>query len=139
MELTEHYARLERLYHAAACNQSLAPEMRIDDGRARVRIAVTPDMLHTMNGVHGAFYFKALDDAAFFAANSVVTDVFVLTVSFTVQFLRPVSEGALIAEGRLVKTGSLLFADSVLKDTDERQLARGAGVFARSRHSLPGV
>ncbi len=44
-------------------------------------------------------YFKALDDAAFFAANSVVEDVFVLTTNFNIQLLRTVTEGTLIATG----------------------------------------
>jgi acyl-coenzyme A thioesterase PaaI-like protein len=34
---------------------------------------------HSIHAVHGSVYFKALDDAAFFAVNSLVEDVFVLT------------------------------------------------------------
>jgi acyl-coenzyme A thioesterase PaaI-like protein len=45
-------------------------------------------------------YFKLLDDAAFFAVNSVVRDVFVLTVSFNIYLTRPVSAGELKASGR---------------------------------------
>lgn len=111
----------------------MRPELTVSDGGATVRLEIRPDMFHAMNAVHGAFYFKLLDDAAFFAANSVVTDTFVLTVSFNVQFLRPIAAGVLLAEGRLRKNGSLLFADSVLTDGDGSELARGAGVFARGR------
>src|SRR5688572_12355241 len=121
-----HFRLLERLYTAAPCNAALAPIMRIEHGRATVRFAIQPDMHHAMQGVHGAFYFKALDDAAFFAANSVVTDVFVLTVSFTVQFLRPIAEGEMIAEGVVVKAAKeLLFAESVVRDGAGRELGKG--------------
>ena len=133
---TDHYTRLEHAYRAAPCNESIRPTMTISQGSAVVRFDIRPEMFHAMRAVHGAFYFKALDDAAFFAANSVVTDVFVLTVSFTVQFLRPIADGVLIAEGRLVKEGTLLFAESVLTNADGRQLARGTGVFARGRQEI---
>jgi uncharacterized protein (TIGR00369 family) len=115
----------------------MQPELVIGEGRATVRLEIRPDMFHAMNAVHGAFYFKLLDDSAFFAANSVVTDTFVLTVSFNVQFLRPIASGMLIAEGRLRKNGNLLFADSTLADAAGSELARGAGVFARGRHVIP--
>lgn len=132
----DHYRRLEDAYHTAPCHSSMRPELAVGDGRATVRLEIRPDMFHAMNAVHGAFYFKLLDDAAFFAANSVVTDTFVLTVSFNVQFLRPIAAGVLLAEGCLRKNGNLLFADSVLTDGAGSELARGAGVFARSRHTI---
>src|SRR4029453_16160252 len=112
----DHYKRLEDAYRTAPCHRSMRPELAVGDGCATVRLEVRPDMFHAMNAVHGAFYFKLLDDAAFFAANSVVNDAFVLTVSFSLQFLRPIASGTLIAEGRLRKSGNLLFADSVLTD-----------------------
>jgi uncharacterized protein (TIGR00369 family) len=133
----QHYRRLEHAYHTAPCHRTMQPELVIGEGRATVRLEIRPDMFHAMNAVHGAFYFKLLDDAAFFAANSVVTDTFVLTVSFNVQFLRPIASGMLIAEGRLRKNGNLLFADSTLADAAGSELARGAGVFARGRHAIP--
>jgi uncharacterized protein (TIGR00369 family) len=133
-----HFRLLERLYAEAPCNKHLGPVLEVGEGHAVVRIPVTEGLFHAMHAVHGSYYFKALDDAAFFAVNSVVTDVFVLTVSFSVQFLRPASSGTLVAEGRLVKTGTLLFADAVLRDDAGRDLARGSGVFARSVHPIPG-
>jgi uncharacterized protein (TIGR00369 family) len=134
---TDHYRRLEDAYRSAPCHSSMRPELAVGDGCATVRLEVRRDMFHAMNAVHGAFYFKLLDDAAFFAANSVVTETFVLTVSFNVQFLRPIASGMLIAEGRLRKNGNLLFADSALTDAAGSELARGAGVFARGRHVIP--
>ena len=36
-------------------------------------------MFHTAGAAHGTLFFKMLDDAAFYAANSLVTDRFLLT------------------------------------------------------------
>ena len=57
---------------------------------------------HPLGAVHGSVTFKALDDAAFFAANSLIEDVFVLTTNFNLHFERPVSEGTIHAEGEVV-------------------------------------
>jgi acyl-coenzyme A thioesterase PaaI-like protein len=62
-----------------------------------------------------------------------VTDVLVLLVSFTVQFIAPVSHGVLMATGSIVhETGRLLFAQSELHDDSGRLLATGTGTFTRT-------
>ena len=82
-------------------------------------------------------YFRALDDAAFFAVNSQVREVLVLTVSFTVHFARPVTGGELRAVGRLVHgSGRLFLAEAELLDSGGQLLARGSGVFTRSAIAL---
>ena len=87
--------------------------------------------------MHGSVYFRALDDAAFFAANSRVTDVLVLTVSFTVHFVRPVEGGELRAAGRLLHGGGRLFlAEARLVDASDRLLGQGSGMFTRDRIPL---
>ena len=83
MASEEHYRKLERMYHGAAINEYFRPALRVRDGQAEVEIPIRPDFFHAAAAIHGSIYFKALDDAAFFAVNSVVEDVFVLTVSYT--------------------------------------------------------
>ncbi|MBW2257548.1 MAG: PaaI family thioesterase [Deltaproteobacteria bacterium] len=125
------------MYHQAPCNQAHAPRLAVGDEMATVVMDVAPDMHHAAGAVHGAFYFKLLDDAAYFAANSLVEDVFVLTASMHVEFLRPVVRGRLRAEGRVIKAGrTLSFAESNLFDEEGGLLARGSGTFARSRFPL---
>jgi hypothetical protein len=81
--------------------------------------------------------FRALDDAAFFAANSLVNDAFVLTVSFSIHFVRPVSTGVLHARGRVVHGGRRLFtAESHLFDDSGTLLGQGTGVFTKSAIAL---
>jgi len=137
----EHFRRLERMYLTRArINDYFRPAITIGDGEAEVRIEVDPKFFHAAGAVHGSVYFKAMDDAAFFAANSVVEEVFVLTTSFNIHLLRPVTEGTLIANGTLVsETKSLLIADAELTDETGRLLGRGTGSFMRSRMLLADV
>ena len=78
-----------------------------------------------------------LDDAAFFAVNSIVTDVFVYTVSFNIQLLRPASDGIIRSIGELkFKSTNLFIADSSLFDEKNRLIGRGSGNFMRSKIEL---
>lgn len=99
-----------------------------------------PDFYHAADAVHGSVYFKALDDAAFFAVNSLVQEYFVLTTAFNVYLLRPVTEGVLRAEGVVTSTSKNLYvADAVLYVGEHRQVGRGSGTFMRSKIRLDSV
>jgi len=137
MSDVEHYRKLERMYVAAPVSRWFGVSITIGDGQAEVRLPVRPEFLHAAQAVHGSVYFRVLDDAAFFAVNSRVPDVFVLTVSFTVHFARPVSEGELRAVGRVLHVGGRLFlAESDLLDAGGQLLGHGSGVFSRSSIAL---
>ena len=128
-----HHRALETMYLNARCNDVYDPTIAIDTGMAEITVDVGPQFHHAAHGVHGSVYFKMLDDAAFFAANSIVEDTFVLTASFNIELLRPVVEGTLRAVGELHKPGrTLLFAHATLFGPDGEELARGSGTFARS-------
>ena len=132
-----HHRKLEHLYAVAPITRWYGAAIRISDGEAWVSIALRPEFFHAANAVHGSVYFRALDDAAFFAANSRVTDVLVLTVSFNLHFTAPVREGEIRAHGRLVhEAGRLLVAESELRDDLGQLLAKGSGTFTRSRIPL---
>jgi len=140
MDREEHFRRLERMYAAAPTNRYYDPVLRIAEGTADLTIPVKPDFFHAAGAVHGSVYFKALDDSAFFAANSLVRDVFVLTVTFNVYFTRPIAEGELRATGTVVhRSINLIVADSIVLDSNGRQIARGSGTFMRSRIELSGL
>jgi len=132
-----HYAKLERMYVAAPVSQWYGATIAIAEGQAEVRIPTRAEFFHAAHAVHGSVYFRALDDAAFFAVNSRVRAVLVLTVSFTVHFARPVMDGELRAVGRLVhESGRLFLAEAELLDSGGQLLARGSGVFTRSAVAL---
>lgn len=133
----EHFRKLERMYLSAPINEYYKPVLSISEGQSQLVIPVRPCFFHAAGAVHGSVYFKALDDSAFFAVNSLVEDVFVLTVSFNVYLTRPVSEGVLEATGRVVSRSRRLFvAESVLVGSDGREIGRGSGSFMPSTIAL---
>jgi len=132
----EHYRKLERMYASAPINDFFRPVMQVSEGRAVISMKVRRDFFHAANAVHGALYFKALDDAAFFAVNSLVPDRFVLTVSLNAYLIRPISEGEVRAVGQVVHRSRRLFvAESQLFDSAGNEIARGSGTFVPS--SIP--
>ncbi|MFK7847307.1 MAG: PaaI family thioesterase [Rhodothermales bacterium] len=135
--MSSHFKKLENMYLSAPFNGLFSPEISVKEGEAEITYEIKPDYFHAAFAVHGAVYFKAMDDAAFFAVNSMVEDVFVLTVSFTTYLTRPVSEGFMRATGRIVHQSRRLFlAEAVVVDDKGRQIARGNGSFMRSTMPL---
>jgi len=133
----EHYRKLERMYASAPINEYFRPVLTVSEGAAEVLIPIRPDFFHAAKAVHGSIYFKALDDAAFFAVNSLVPDVFVLTVTYNIYLTRPVSEGTLRASGRVVNRSRQLFvAEAELMDDCGRPVGRGSGSFMKSTIAL---
>ena len=133
----EHFSRLERMYLAAPCNEYYRPRIKVGDGTAEVILPIGPQLFHSAGAAHGAVYFKGIDDAAFFAANSLVEDVFVLTVNLNVYLSRPVTAGELRAVGRVVtRTKSLITAEAILTNDAGAEVGRGTGLFALSRIAL---
>ena len=133
----EHFRRLERMYHSAPINQFFAPKLVVSEARAEVSIPVRREFFHAAHALHGSVYFKALDDAAFFAVNSLLEDRFALTVTFNVYLVRPVSEGTILATGRVVHRSKRLYvAESVLVDSAGVEIARGSGTFMVSSIAL---
>ena len=95
---------------------------------------------HAAGAAHGTSYFKMLDDAAFYAANSLVTDRFLLTTAFNLLFTKPLKEGPVVAEGRWVSGQRRVFvAEARLIDATGEEAARGTGTFMRSRIALAGL
>ncbi|WP_437906503.1 PaaI family thioesterase [Sorangium sp. So ce327] len=133
MPNADHYRRLERMFASAPVSQWQGASAEVSERRAVVTIPVKQEFFHAAQAVHGSLYFRALDDAAFFAVNSAVEDVFVLTVSFTIYFTRPITGGALRAEGRLTHSSSRLYiAESTLVNDEGKLLGQGSGTFMKS-------
>ncbi len=133
----QHYRKLERMYLAAPINAFYSPEITVSRGKTEITIPVKPEFFHAANAVHGSVYFKLLDDAAFFAVNSLIEDFFALTASFMTYLLRPISEGRMKATGKVVYAGSRSFiAESVVVDGEGKEIARGSGNFVTSKIKL---
>jgi len=85
-----HFVALQNMYLAAPISELYHPSIVISDSEATIEIEVSEQFFHSAGALHGSVYFKMLDDAAFFAANSLERHVFVLTTSFTTYLTRPV-------------------------------------------------
>lgn len=136
-----HWRALEGLYASAPVNQIFRSELHIlGEGHSRIDFEVDPNHFHAAGAAHGTLYFKMLDDAAFYAANTLVTDRFLLTTHFNLQFLRPIREGKLRAEGRWISgKRRVLVAEARLVDEDDEEIGRGTGTFMRSHIPLAGL
>ena len=138
-----HFRALERLYTSAPVNDLFKSRLEIvQQGQARLTFDVDESCYHAAGAAHGTIYFKMLDDAAFYAANTLVTDRFLLTTSFNLHFTKPVKMGQVVAEGRWISgRRRVLVAESRLVDEEGDEIGRGTGTFMRSRiplSSLPG-
>jgi uncharacterized protein (TIGR00369 family) len=138
-----HWRALEGLYASAPINGLFTSRLEIEEeGRARILFDIDPKWFHAAGAAHGTIYFKMLDDAAFYAANTLVTDRFLLTTSFNLLFSRPVRGGRVTAEGRWVSgRRRVLVAEARLIDEEGEEVGRGTGTFMRSQFalsSLPG-
>jgi len=134
-----HFRKLERMYLSAPVNNKLynGITITISDQKAELTLKIDDKFFHAANAIHGSVYFKMLDDAAFFAVNSIVKDVFVYTVSFNVQLLRPVSSGIIKSIGELkFKSENLFIADSMLLNETSKLVGRGSGNFMKSKIEL---
>ncbi|WP_109807939.1 PaaI family thioesterase [Sphingosinithalassobacter portus] len=136
-----HFRALESLYDAAPINQLFDSVLEIpESGIARIRFTIDSRFFHAAGAAHGTSYFKMLDDAAFYAANSLVTDRFLLTTAFNILLTKPLPEGPVIAEGRWVSGQRRVFvAESRLIDATGEEAARGTGTFMRSKIPLASL
>lgn len=136
-----HFRALEQLYARAPINRFFDSSLEIPElGVARIRFTLDERHFHAGGAAHGTGYFKMLDDAAFYACNSLVSDRFLLTTSFNLWFTRPLGQGPVVAEGRWVSGRRRVYvAEARLVDAGGEEAARGTGTFMRSRIPLAGL
>ncbi|MBQ4820009.1 PaaI family thioesterase [Aquimarina sp. MMG016] len=135
----EHYSKLEKMYLNANINTNLyeTTTVKISNGLAEVGLKISEKYFHALGAIHGSVYFKLLDDAAFFAVNSILEDVFVLTTSFNINIIRPADKGILTSIGKVkFKSRNLFVAESTIYNEDGKEIAFGTGNFAKSKIGL---
>jgi uncharacterized protein (TIGR00369 family) len=136
-----HFRALESLYRHAPVNRLFESTIEIaEPGFARIAFEISPDLYHAAGAAHGTLYFKMMDDAAFYACNSLVDDHFLLTTGFNLLFTRPLRAGRAVAEGRWVSGKRRMFvAEARLIDSAGKEAARGTGTFMRSHIPLSSL
>ena len=136
MNNNNHYQKLEEMYLKANINTDLyaSTTVNIKEGYSEVGLTISKNYFHALGAIHGSVYFKLLDDAAFWAVNSIVHDVFCLTTSFNIHNTKPVSSGKLLAKGTLkFKSKNIFFARSSLFNEKGDEIAFGTGSFCKSK------
>lgn len=129
-----HYKKLENMMHTSPFVSFTGARVKVKKGQAVITLPVTKKLFHAAGAMHGALYFLALDNACFFAANSLVEDVFVLTTSFTTYITRPVSEGVVTSIGKVVNQNRTQFiCEAILSAANDKEIARATGIFVRSK------
>ena len=139
MDVEKHFRRLEKMYLKSNVNQNLyeSTEVLIENKKATISIEISDKYFHALGAIHGSVYFKLLDDAAFFAANSVVTDKFLLTSNFNINLIRPANKGRITAIGELnFQSKNLFIATASLRNEQAKEIAFGTGHFMKSQIEL---
>ena len=136
-----HLRALEGLYRSAPINSLFESRLELPGaGRSVIRFAVGAESFHAAGAAHGTLYFKMMDDAAFYAANSMVSDRFLLTTAFNLHFTKPMRGGEAFAEGRWISGKRRVFvAEARIVDSTGEECARGTGTFLRSSIALSGL
>ena len=139
--LDAHLRALESLYTSAPINRLFESRLHLPEGgRSEIDFIVEPASFHAAQAAHGTLYFKMLDDAAFYAANALVSDRFLLTTAFNLHFTKPLKAGSARAEGRWISGRRRVFvAEARIVDSTGEECARGTGTFLRSHIALSGL
>ena len=131
----KHFQNLEKMYLKANVNTMIfdTTTCKFSDGYAEIGLNISEKYFHGLGAIHGSVYFKLLDDAAFFAANS-KSEYFILTTSFNLNFLKPVKKGKIKAIGKFKYTsGNSFIAESKLFNENGNKVALGTGKFLNSK------
>ncbi len=136
-----HWRALEGLYASAPINALFTSRLTITAaGVSRIAFEVDERHFHAAGAAHGTIYFKMLDDAAFYAANTLVSDRFLLTTAFNLHFTAPVRAGRVVAEGRWISGRRRVYvAEARLIGADGEEIGRGTGTFMKSSIALSGL
>jgi len=135
----DHYLKLRNMYAVANINTSFyeTTDCNIELEKATISLIISDKYFHALGAIHGSVYFKLLDDSAFLAVNSIVTDVFLLTTSFNTNIIRPVNIGKITAIGKVrYKSKNIFVSESTLYNEAGKEIAFGTGNFVKSKIAL---
>jgi uncharacterized protein (TIGR00369 family) len=125
----EHIKRLIRVINNAPYFQLLSMKiLEIGIGFSVTEINLMDKHLNPFGGAHGGVFSSIIDSAASWALFYGVEDenAGLASVNLNLNYLSPIKEGKLIAEGRQIKLGKTLgYALCKVSDTAGKLLAHG--------------
>ncbi len=102
---------------------------------ARITLDVEPHHFNVLGIAHGGVALTALDYACGISGcyrPPPAKRTLSMTISLTTNFIKPLTEGHMIAEGRVVGGGrSIFFAESNITDSQGNLIATASGAFKR--------
>ena len=129
---------VERLRRLITDGRQLAPIARllgarvlsVEEGRIQVEFAVKDDFMHPGGAVQGGIITAYLDMCMAMAAHTLFdSGEFFTTSALTVNFLAPITDGPVIAEGTVLKKGrSTVFLEAAVRDGRGRDYAHATSV-----------
>ncbi|RAP30762.1 thioesterase [Candidatus Marinamargulisbacteria bacterium SCGC AG-343-D04] len=115
-------------------HRNLDLRLEMNDGKSTLSCVISNTILNLVGIVHGAIYFKLMDDACFFAALSIENSHFVATADFNIHYIKPASKGRLTAYAHIVnhRKNRYLCACDIKNDAGEL-CAHGTGTFVEPK------
>jgi len=88
MDKEIHYRKLENAYLLARINKFFNPTIKVSEAKAEIIVPIKKKFFHYSAATHGCVYFKSLDDAAYFAVQSLNFDNIIYTSSFNIFIIQ---------------------------------------------------
>lgn len=140
METHTHYQRLEAMYRSGAIHRHFPEfDMELAEGKCVITTTVNPEYHHAAGAAHGLYFFKLLDDTSYFAAATVETEYFLLTRSFSIELLKPITSGELRCEGDLTHRQGRKYQAEAKLYFENDLVARAQGLFLRGSMALSSI
>jgi len=113
------HERIPFIRHLGIAIESLEP------GRARLRLALAPELTNSFGGAHGGAIATLIDVAATTATRTLHPGSRgVITIDLTTSFLEA-GKGALVAEARVLRDGrSAVFVEAEVRNPDGTLVAK---------------
>ncbi len=106
---------------------------RIGPGRSEARLTLSGTHLNPNGVVHGAVLFTMVDTAMGEATMSTLAEgQLCASVEVHLRFVRPASQGSLVARASVVKAGrAVVHLSAEVHDDQDRLIATATGTFVR--------
>ncbi len=129
-QMENRHRGLERAYLDGPAKGLRGVGVRLAEGEADIVLPTAKRDIDAGGGVMDAVSFKLMSDSAVQAVSSLFDGVTVLTSEFSFTLTHAAPSGNLVARGRYVgRAGNHFLADTMLTDSDGKELGRGEGVF----------
>lgn len=138
--MSEHYKKLENLFLKSSINEILDAKIKITEGATEIHLTKKEFMHNEIEPIHSAYIFMVLESSAFFAANSLIEDVSIVSKSFEILYVRNLESKIYTAKAKfLEKSMGNYIISSELYDEKGNLITKAKGVYRRSKKSLKNI